>query len=72
MRIINLDAIGIKLISSKKKQVYLTKDEIAVLLSGQYEIKDKVLHINGKQLLLSDTDIENFDNFIEYVSANFG
>ena len=72
MRVINLDAIGIKLISLKRKQVYLTKAEITMLLSKQYTIEDNVLHINGKKLPMSDVDLEDFDNILTYIQANFG
>lgn len=71
MRVINLDTIGIKLISSKRKQIYLTKDEIKLLLTKDYEIKNNTLYINNKKLPISDIDLEDFDNILTYIQANF-
>ena len=71
MRIINLDEFGIKLISSEKKQVYLTKKEIKMLLSKQYEIKDHILCVDTKKLQLSDSDMQDFNKALDYIQANF-
>ena len=71
MRIINLDATGIKLISSKRKQIYLTKAEVHQLLARDYCINKNILNIANKKLELSDTDVEEFDKTLMYIKTNF-
>lgn len=72
MRVINLDAIGIKLIANNKKQLYLSKKDVADLLNKNYTIDDNVLCINNKLLKMTDNDVAEFDTILEYIAANFG
>ena len=72
MRVINLDAIGIKLIANNKKQLYLSKKDVADLLNKNYTIDDNVLCVNNKLLKMTDNDVTEFDTILEYIAANFG
>lgn len=72
MRVINLDAIGIKLIANNKKQLYLSKKDVADLLNKNYTIDDNVLCVNNKLLKMTDNDVAEFDTILEYIAANFG
>lgn len=72
MRVINLDTTGIKLISSSRKAIYLSKSDIKDLLNKKYNLNDNTLSINNKQLALTDIDLSEFDNTLKYISSNFG
>lgn len=71
MRVINLDATGIKLITSDKKQMYLSLAEIRDFLDKKYNLTENVLSLNNKQLILSEKDIDEFPNIVTYIENNY-
>lgn len=71
MRIINLDETGIKLITSTKKQMYLSLDEIKEFIAKKYTLIDNVLTLDQKKLTLSEKDILEFPNIVDYIKSNF-
>lgn len=71
MRIINLDETGIKLITSTKKQMYLSPDEIKEFIAKKYTLIDNVLTLDQKKLTLSEKDILEFPNIVDYIKSNF-
>lgn len=71
MRVINLDATGIKLITSDKKQMYLSLDEVKDFLNKKYNLKDNIFILNNKKLILSDKDVLEFPNIVMYIENNF-
>lgn len=71
MRVINLDETGIKLITSTKKQMYLSLSEIKDFLSNKYTLVDNVLTLNQKTLLLSESDVNEFPNIVDYIESKF-
>lgn len=71
MRVINLDETGIKLITSNKKQMYLSLDEIKEFVARKYTLTDNVFSFNQKKLILSEKDLEEFPNIEEYIKNQF-
>lgn len=71
MRVINLDETGIKIISSNKKQIYLTLEEIKEFIKKKYVLKNGVLTIGTKQLILTPDDESQFQNIYKYIKTNF-
>lgn len=71
MRVINLDETGIKLITSNKKQMYLSLDEIKEFVARKYTLIDNVFSFNQKKLILSEKDLEEFPNIEEYIKNQF-
>lgn len=71
MRIINLDETGIKLITSTKKQMYLSLSEIKDFIAKKYMLKDNRLIFNTKELILSDNDVKEFPDIYDYIKDNF-
>lgn len=71
MRVINLDATGVKLITANKKQMYLSLDEIKDFLNKKYNIENNTFSINDKNLPLSDKDILEFPNIVMYMENHF-
>lgn len=71
MRVINLDETGIKIISSNKKQMYLSVNEIKDFIAKKYSLEQNILKFYEKELLLSDSDIEEFPNILNYIKTNF-
>ena len=71
MRVINLDDTGIKLITSDKKQMYLSLPEVKDFINKRYILKDNILSLNNKKLTLSDKDVSEFSNIINYIETNF-
>lgn len=71
MRIIDLNDIGIKIISVTKKQVYLTKSEIKSLVQGEFKIQNSILCLDNKKLSLSTTEIENLPYAISYIKKKY-
>ena len=71
MRIINLDETGIKLITSTKRQMYLNLKEVKDFINKKYNLTDNVLKINQKELTLSEKDLEEFPDIVEYINTNF-
>lgn len=68
MRVINLDDTGIKLLNDKKNQIYITKDDLASFVAGEYQItKDKVLVFGENQLTLSEQEIKDFPVILKYL-----
>ena len=72
MRVINLDDIGIKLITDSKKQIYLSLDEVKDFVNKKYSIENNVFTLNNKKLTLSDKDLYEFPNIVMYIENNFG
>lgn len=71
MRVINLDETGIKLITSDKKQMYLSSQEVKDFIQKQYSLENNVLSVNNKKLVLSDKDVLEFPNILSYIENNF-
>ena len=71
MRIINLDETGIKLIASNKRQLYLSTTDIKKFIAKHYKIKDNILTLEDKELLLTKRDVEEFGNTYTYIETNF-
>lgn len=71
MRIINLDETGIKIITSDKKQMYLSLNEIKEFLNRKYTLNNNQLTFYSKKLVLSDKDLLEFPNIIDYIKTNF-
>lgn len=71
MKVINLDETGIKLITSTKRQMYLTLKEVKDFVNKKYNLTDNILKVNQKELILSDKDLEEFPDIVEYINTNF-
>ena len=71
MRVINLDETGIKIITSNKKQMYLSLKEVKEFLDRKYTLTENLLKLNNKQLLLTDSDVEEFDSMYDYINGIF-
>jgi len=71
MRIINLDETGIKLITSTKKQMYLSVPEIKEFIDGGYQLLDHTLIFKDKKLVLPPNDFLEFPNILNYIKVNF-
>jgi uncharacterized protein with HEPN domain len=71
MRVINLDETGIKIITSEKKQMYLSIAEIRDFIAKKYTLIDNILTINTKQLPLSKKDVDEFPTIVTYIENNF-
>jgi len=71
MRIINLDETGIKLIASNKKQMYLSLSEIKDFIDEKYKLEENILTFYEKTLLLSESDIQELPNILNYMRSNF-
>lgn len=71
MRIINLDATGIKIITSDKKQMYLTLAEVRDFLDKKYNLTENILSLNNKKLVLSEKDMDEFPSVVTYIENNF-
>ena len=71
MRIINLDETGIKIITSTKKQMYLSLAEIKEFIAKKYIITDNILIFDKKKLILSDKDLLEFPNIVDYIKDNY-
>lgn len=71
MRVINLDATGIKIITSDKKQMYLSLAEVRDFLDKKYKLTENILSVNNKKLILSDKDIDEFPSIVTYIENNF-
>ena len=71
MRIINLDETGIKIITSDKKQMYLSLNEIKEFLNHKYTLNNNQLTFYSKKLTLSNKDLLEFPNIIDYIKTNF-
>lgn len=71
MRVINLDETGIKIIAANKKQMYLSIPEIKEFVNKKYSIKDNVLTVAKKNLLLTEKDITELPNIELYIKNNF-
>lgn len=71
MRVINLDETGIKIITSNKKQMYLSLKEVKEFLDRKYTLSENLLKLNNKQLLLTESDMEEFDSTYDYIQGIF-
>ena len=71
MKIINLDATGIKIITSDKKQMYLTLAEVRDFLDKKYNLTENILSLNNKKLVLSEKDMDEFPSVVTYIENNF-
>ena len=71
MRIINLDATGIKIIASNKKQMYLTLAEVRDFLDKKYNLTENILSLNNKKLVLSEKDMDEFPSVVTYIENNY-
>lgn len=71
MRVLNLNDAGIKLMSSNKKQIYLSTEEIREFLDRKYSLIDSVLTIRDKSLTLSPSDMNQFNDTYNYIKNHF-
>lgn len=71
MRIINLDETGIKIIAANRKSMYLSLREVKDFLERKYTLSENLLKLNNKQLLLTDSDLEEFDTIYNYIDTIF-
>ncbi len=71
MRIINLDETGIKIITSNKKQMYLSLNEIKEFIAKKYTLDNNILTFDKKKLILSDKDVLEFPNIVDYITSTF-
>lgn len=71
MRVINLDETGIKIITSNKKQMYLSMNEVKEFLEKKYTLSENILKLNDKKLLLTDGDVEEFPSIFDYIHSIF-
>ena len=71
MRVINLDETRIKIITSNKKYMYLSLKEVKEFLDRKYTLTENLLKLNNKQLLLTDSDVEEFDSMYDYINGIF-
>ena len=71
MRIINLDDTGIKIIAANRKSMYLSLREVKEFLDRKYTLNENLLKLNNKQLLLTDSDVEEFDTIYDYIDTIF-
>lgn len=71
MRIINLDEIGIKIIASNRKSIYLSMEEIKAFINKKYRIEENILKIAQKQLPLTEKDMHEFSNIEDYIKSTF-
>lgn len=71
MKVINLDETGIKLITSTKKQMYLSTKEVKDFINKKYILNNNILSFNQKQLNLSEKDLLEFPDILEYIKATF-
>lgn len=71
MRIINLDETGIKIITSNKKQMYLSLNEIKEFIAKKYTLDNNILTFDKKKLILSDKDVLEFPNIVNYITNTF-
>ena len=71
MRIINLDETGIKIITSNKKQMYLSLNEIEEFIAKKYTLDNNILTFDKKKLILSDKDVLEFPNIVDYITSTF-
>lgn len=70
MRVINLDETGIKLLNSKKKQIYLNKDELIDFVNGKYTIVNNNIIFNEKSLPITDDEIKDFPVILKYLKSS--
>ena len=71
MRIINLDEIGVKLITSCKDQVYIDLEDLPAFANGNYTLKGNILTVNGEDLELSERDLKELPSIMHYVKQKF-
>ncbi|MGN1392608.1 MAG: hypothetical protein ACI4V7_00980 [Succinivibrionaceae bacterium] len=71
MRMINLDETGIKIITSNKKQMYLSLNEIKEFIAKKYTLDNNILTFDKKKLILSDKDVLEFPNIVDYITSTF-
>lgn len=71
MRIINLDETGIKIITSDKKQMYLSLSEIKEFLNQKYTLINNQLIFDNKKLMLTEKDLLEFPTVLDYIKTNF-
>lgn len=71
MRVINLDETGIKIITANKKHMYLTLKEVKEFLDRKYTLSENLLKVNNKQLVLTESDMEEFDSIFDYINTIF-
>lgn len=71
MRVINLDETGIKLIGSNRRQLYLSLKDVKDFLDKKYTITANTFKLNNKELVLTDSDTEDFGSTYEYIHEMF-
>ena len=69
MRVINLDETGIKLITSNKKQMYISLKKIKDFLDRKYTLTNNRLAFNNNELVLTDSEVEEFDSTYNYIQG---
>ena len=71
MRVINLDETGIKLITANRKQMYLSLKQVKDFLDKKYALSNNTLAFNNDELLLTDSEVEEFDSTYDYIQGIF-
>jgi hypothetical protein len=51
--------------------MYLSLDEIKEFIAKKYTLIDNVLTLDQKKLTLSEKDILEFPNIVDYIKSNF-
>ena len=51
--------------------MYLTLKEVKDFVNKKYNLTDNILKVNQKELILSDKDLEEFPDIVEYINTNF-
>ena len=49
----------------------LTLKEVKDFVNKKYNLTDNILKVNQKELILSDKDLEEFPDIVEYINTNF-
>jgi hypothetical protein len=71
MRVINLDETGIKLITANRKQMYISLKQIKDFLDKKYTLSNNRLAFNNDELVLTDSEVEEFDSTYDYIQGIF-
>ena len=71
MKIIDLNENGVKLISSTRKQIYLTLNDIKEVLKSNYILQNNTFKINNKELYLQKQEFDDFSEVCHYLKTHF-
>ena len=71
MKIIDLNENGVKLISSTRKQIYLTLNDIKEVLKSNYILQNNTFKINNKELDLQKQEFDDFSEVCHYLKTHY-